>query len=328
MHLLKRFKVVLLIWSITILFCGCPAESLSPQGQHDSAATGETISQATLVVTKSFGKEILVERTIKIEPNTNAMNALQMIADVDTRYGGGFVSSINSVSSRYEGEKQNKADWFLYINGIASNVGAKDYVLQDGDIEHWDFRDWSYYQFIPAVIGDFPQPFLGGYRGKVKPTIIVYEERLKNCARSLATRLEELGIHEVSAVIYDQLSEGARGQCNLILLGKQDNKLVSELNSAHNKLGFYAYFHQGKLVVLDAEGKVTSEYGASTGLIQATQNLWNPKGTGASENVVWMISGTDADGVQEAVGALINHYEDLRYAYAAVISKGKIIRVP
>ncbi|GAI85551.1 unnamed protein product, partial [marine sediment metagenome] len=36
-------------------------------------------------------------------------------------------------------------------------------------------------------------------------------------------------------------------------------------------------------------------------LIQATQNPWNPKGIGACENVVWLVSGTDEAGVKDAI---------------------------
>jgi len=324
--MLNKLSLSILAGLLLSVLCGCSTQIPSPE-RHSEPVTSAAASEVTVVVTQDFGKEVLLEQKVEIEPDTTAMDALQMTARVETKYGGGFVSAINGVSSEYKGANKSMKDWFFYINGIASNVGARDYVLQNGDIEHWDFRDWRYHQFIPSIIGDFPQPFLSGYRGKVKPTVIVYEQQFKEGAQSLAIWLKELGICEVSTVMYDQLSEGTKEQRNLILLGKPDTELISELNNAHNKLGFYTYFHQGKLAVLDAEGKVTGEYGASTGLIQATQSPWNPKGIGAGENVVWMISGTDADGVQEAVGALINHYEDLRYAYAAVINKGKIIRV-
>jgi len=327
--MLKKLSLsILLAGLLVVVLCGCSAQISSPERHIKPVGTGVVISEVTVVVTKDFGKEVLLKQTTGIEPGTTAMDALQMVANVETKYGGGFVSTISGVSSEYGTANRSKKDWFFYINGIASNTGARDYVLQDGDIEHWDFRSWSYHQFIPAIIGDFPQPFLSNHKGGIKPTVIAYEQQFKDHAQSLAIRLKELGICEVSAVIYDQLSKVGSEQSNLILLGRQDNKLISELNNAYNKLGFYAYFQQGKLVVLDAAGKVTSEYGASTGLIQATQNLWSPKGIGAGENVVWLISGTDADGVKEATGALINHHEDLRYAYAAVITEGKIVRVP
>lgn len=326
--MLKKLSLSILAGLLVAVLCGCSAQISSPERHIEPVDTGVAISEVSVVVTKDFGKEVLLKQTTGIEPGTTAMDALQMVANVETKYGGGFVSAINGVGSEYEGANKSKKDWFFYINGIASNVGARDYVLQDGDIEHWDFRNWSYHQFVPAIIGDFPQPFLSNHKGRVKPTVIAYEQQFKDRAQALAIRLKELGICEVSAVIYDQLSKVDREQSNLILLGSHDNVFISELNNAHKRLGFYAYFQEGKLVVLDAEGKVASEYGTSTGLIQATQNLWNPKGIGAGENVVWMISGTDADGVKEATGALINHHEDLWYAYAAVITEGKIVRVP
>jgi hypothetical protein len=63
-------------------------------------------------------------------------------------------------------------------------------------------------------------------------------------------------------------------------------------------------------------------------VIQATQNPWNPKGLGACENVVWVVSGMDRGQVLDAVDTLINHYEEVRYAYAGVIINGQISKVP
>ena len=64
------------------------------------------------------------------------------------------------------------------------------------------------------------------------------------------------------------------------------------------------------------------------GVIQATQSPWNPTGIGASQNVVWMVSGLDETGVKNAVDTLVNHYDDCEYACAVVVAGGGIIKVP
>ena len=326
--MLNKLSLSILAGLLVAVLCGCSAQIPSLEVANERVDIDAATPEVTVVITRDFGKEVLLKQTTGIEPSTTAMDALQMVANVETKYGGGFVSAINGVSSEYEGANRSKKDWFFYINGIASNVGARDYVLQDGDIEHWDFRNWSYHQFVPAIVGDFPHPFLNSYQRKVKPTVIVYGSEFEEYADSLAEKLVGLGVEGVSVKNEEQLSEDIQRYYNLILLGSHDNVFISELNNAHKRLGFYTYFQEGKLVVLDAEGKVTSEYGASTGLIQATQNIWNPKGIGAGENVVWMISGTDADGVKNAAKFLVNSHKDLRYAYAAVITEGKIVKVP
>ena len=314
---------------LTAILCGCATGTLPPSGDG-SQNQPPSVQKPTvkIVVTTDFGKEVMLEQTIEIEPDTSALEALKRVATVETKYGGNFVDAINGVSSQYMGANGSKKDWLWYVNGVSSNIGANDYVLKDNDIEHWDFRDWSYQQFIPAIIGEFPQPFLNGYHGKVKPTVIVYEEWFQDCAQLLVETLSELGVGELSAVIHNQLPKASQEQYNLIVLGRQDNELILELNNLHKKLGFYTYFNGGKLVVLNTRGEVVNEYGDGSGLIQATQNPWNPKGVGAGENVVWMISGTDDEGVRKAVQALTSPSADLSHAYAAIVIERSTIKIP
>ncbi len=304
---------------LVTLLCACAGETPVPAG------SGTTV---TVVVTRDSGRAVLLEETVRIEESSTALDALQQVAEVRTRYGGGFVDAINGISSQYGGGNRQKKDWLFYINGISASIGANDYILQEGDIEHWDFRDWSYQQYVPAIIGDFPQPFLSGYRGRLKPTTIAHDAGLEEYARALAERLRGLGVAEVSIRAYSQLSRAEQEQTNLILLGTTDNELIAELNNDHHRLGFYAYLDGGRLVVLNAGGEVAAEYGAGSGLIQATQNPWHPKGIGTGESVVWMVSGSDEAGVRNAADALLNGYAGMQYAYAVAVAGGRVIRVP
>ena len=324
--MLKRAHYIVVILLLIALLCGC---SNQLPLENDNLTNSEPAKgQVTVVVTQDFGKELILEQEIEIETDTSAMAALQMVADVETKYGGGFVSSINGISSEYEEANKSKKDWFYYINGIASNIGARDYILRDGDVEHWDFQAWSYRQFVPAIIGDFPQPFQSGYQDKLKPTSVVYEEAFSTEAKALADKLKKYGVTEVSAVRCDLLSDEAKENGNLIIIAVPDNTLISELNSAHKKLGFYAYFEQNTLIALDAEGNISGKFVKGCSLIQATQNPWNPKGVGSGENVVWMVTGVDVNGVRSAVEVLTNNSDELRHAFAAVISDKKVIKIP
>ena len=84
----------------------------------------------------------------------------------------------------------------------------------------------------------------------------------------------------------------------------------------------------GMMAVYDPRGNRTREYGTGSGVVQATQSPWNPKGIGVCENVVWMISGPDKAGARSAVEALISQYGGFQYAFAAVVADGEVIRVP
>jgi hypothetical protein len=308
--------VLLLLAAILV---GCPAQPA------DTDNSGQ--SRVTVVVTRDFGKELILAEEVIIEDGTDAMTALEAVAGVETKYGGGFVKAIEGLSSEYEGGNK-KRDWLYYINGISLSLGAKDYRLRDGDVEHWDFRDWSYQQMIPAIIGAFPQPFLNGLRGEAKPTTVVYDAPLADEAAALAAKLEARGVAEILLTGAEALPDGVKEQSNLIIVGGADNGLILELNELPKKLGFFARMEGGKITVLDGKGDPAGEYGAGWGLIQATQNPWNPKGVGSGESVVFMVTGSDAEGIKSAANALIDNSDGLGYAYAALVNNNDIVKIP
>jgi len=304
---------------LAIGLCGCPT-----QGSSQPAAD----IGVRVVVTQDFGRELMLDKVVQIEDAACAMDALRQVAKVETAYGGGFVNAIDGVRSRYTGGGAAKKDWFIYANGILANVGALDYTLHPGDVERWDFHDWSFLHFIPAIIGHFPEPFVHGYEGEVHPTIVVHEGDFGEEAERLASKLSQWGVESISVKSASELSGADRESCNLLLLGDMNCALVSELNQVWKRLGFFAYFEDGKLVVLNPRGELAAEYGAGSGLIQATQSPWNPRGIGACQNVVWMVSGTDGSGVKNAVDILVNRYVEFQYAYAIVTADAEISRVP
>jgi len=314
----RKWLTLLVLLLLATFLCACSAAP----SQEAGAIT------VRVVATRNFGQELMFDETLELPTATPAMTALESVADVETAYGGGFVNAINGVSSGFTGTQQTMTDWFLYINGIQARTGALDYALNDGDIQHWDFHVWGFRQSVPAIIGDFPEPLGHGYGGKVSLTIIAYADDLAKEADNLENQLSQLGVNNISTKRLSELSADEKESANLILLGTIDSELISELNDIWDRLGFFAHFEEEKLVVFNAEGEIATEYGAGVGLIQATQNPWNPKGIGAAENVVWLISGTDTAGVKSALDALINHPARLQYAGAAVIASGEIIRIP
>jgi hypothetical protein len=340
-------------WSVTLitglllgtLLYGCSGGDFAPQIEVDpntldpgtetaSPATpdfvpaSDTSPLAKLVVTTDFGKSLVLEETVEIGDETSALAALQEVALVETKYGGGFVRSINGIDSEYEGASKQKNDWLFYINGISVRVGAAGYILQAQDVEHWDFRDWSFRQYVPAIIGDFPEPFVHGYGGKSYPTVVVYQEGWQEEAVQIADKLSESGVVDVSYRPDVDLSDAERASDNLILVGTSNAALITEINEPWNKLGFYARFEEDGLSVYTASGELAAKHTSEVGIIQATQSPWNPSGTGVCENVVWMVSGTDETGVKQAVDTLVNRQDSLKYAYAVVVTSDQIVKVP
>src|SRR5512143_268663 len=74
---------------------------------------------ATLAVTRDYGSWTLVEATAEDPPSSETViRFLDSEADITTRYGGGFVQSINGLAGTGD------SDWFFYVNGLESPVGS------------------------------------------------------------------------------------------------------------------------------------------------------------------------------------------------------------
>ena len=124
--------------------------------------------QATLWVTRDEGNTVLLVR--RVPAGETAMQALERSAKIDTRYGGRFVQAINGLA----GSVSSRHDWFYFVNGIEAPRGAVEYRLHDGDVEWWDYRDWGRVgQSVSVVVGAFPEPFVHGYDGKVRPAVVL-----------------------------------------------------------------------------------------------------------------------------------------------------------
>lgn len=320
-------KILPFITAILFLMVFCSCTTCFPIAENSEPFIANK-SIATVLVTRDFGKELILERDIEIHSGDTALSVLQAAVDIETKYGGGFVSSINGISSEYSGKSGKNEDWFFYINGISANVGAGDYTLSPGDVEHWDFHDWSYHQLIPAIIGDYPQPFRSGYFDKVSPTIVVYEGLYIKEAELLAEKTIRDGVIEVSAERDDRLSDDLKQQSNLIIIAGPGNKLILELNKIYKKLGLYAYMESDELILLDAAGNISGRYRNGCSIIQATQNPWNTKGIGAGESVVWMITGTDENGMMSALDILINNTDSWANAFTIAVIEDRVIKVP
>jgi len=96
--------------------------------------------EVRVIVSQDFNSTLILDELVALDEGSTAMDALQQVATVETKYGGGFVVGINGIRSQYP---KAKKDWFYYINDTFMNVGAAAYILRDGDVEHWDFHEWD-----------------------------------------------------------------------------------------------------------------------------------------------------------------------------------------
>ena len=109
-------------------------------------------------MTRDYGSKTLVDATETDPPESETViRFLDREADITTRYGGGFVQSIDGLAGTERGGR--RYDWFFYVNGIESPVGAAEVRVHGGDRIWWDYRDWTGAMQVPAVVGSWPEPF-------------------------------------------------------------------------------------------------------------------------------------------------------------------------
>jgi hypothetical protein len=121
---------------------------------------------------------VLAER---VPAGLTVMQALDSVADVTTRYGGRYVQAIDGV----EGSLARQRDWFFFVNGIEPDRGAAEVRLRPGDVAWWDFRSWRDEMDQPVVVGAFPEPFLHGWNGRVRPVEVRAPAELADAAGRL-----------------------------------------------------------------------------------------------------------------------------------------------
>lgn len=140
----QRVLAALLIVALALLV-GCER-----RGQEAPEAAAPA---AALRITDGHGAAVLLDA--RVAPGQSLMRALRGAAEVRTEYGGGFVAEMFGRVSDAGAQR----DWFVYVNGILSPVGARDVALADGDAVWWDFREWGSLMDAWAVVGDWPAPF-------------------------------------------------------------------------------------------------------------------------------------------------------------------------
>ena len=103
---------------------------------------GGAPSGVELTVTTGFGQRALTRADApRIDGAETVMRLLQRNAKVKTRYGGGFVQSIDGLAGGRDGGAP--VDWFYYVNGIEARKGAAATKVHDGDRVWWDRHDWG-----------------------------------------------------------------------------------------------------------------------------------------------------------------------------------------
>lgn len=155
-------------------------------GCGGSAGEGEGTAQ--LWITRDRGAMLLLEAEVRA--GQTLMRALAAEADLETRYGGRFVQSLEGI----DGDLGSQRDWFWFLNGYEGDRSAADYRLREGDVAWFDYRGWVQPGEARVVVGAFPEPFLHGYGGRTRPAVVRYAPGLEERARELGEQVEAVSV--------------------------------------------------------------------------------------------------------------------------------------
>jgi hypothetical protein len=258
-------------------------------------------------VTRGFGGMPVQALSAKhVAGSQTVMRMLERLFRVRTRYGGGFVQSIDG----YAGSP-GSVDWFYYVNGVQAKQGAASTAVHKGDRIWWDLHDWRATDSIPAVVGSFPEPFVHGVGGKRYPTTLECGSGVAGACTRVTAALRAARVPVASQLIGTGSGPDTLG----VVVGTWSEvraELAGEL-IAHGPgaSGVYARFAgpQGdRLELLDPSGHLVRTLGPGAGLIAATAD--------STSAPTWLITGTDAAGVAAASHALTPQALDNHFALA------------
>lgn len=279
---------------------------------------GRGTKDASVRVTGDFGSARYGSAVEDHVPGSETvMSLLQRHFKLTTRYGGGYVESIDGHSGG-----SGHRDWFYYVNGFEAPKGAAATDVHAGDHIWWDLHDWSATDTIPAVVGSFPEPFTNGIGGREFPTLV-------NCGSGVQRACDEVGatLHRYGVKSADQvLGTGSGSDSLAVLVGtwrQLKGVIAAELIAAGPRhSGVYAQFvgSNGQALELDdPRSDVVRTLHGSAGLIAAT-------GDASVGQPTWFVTGTDGAGVLAAAKAFTA--AKLAGHFAVAVRGSKVIPVP
>jgi hypothetical protein len=270
--------------AVAVLLAGC---GIGP---------GKTPGAVQLTISRDFGAHPVSELPApKISGSDTVMRLLERNASVQTRYGGGFVQSIDGFAGGRAAGRP--VDWFYYVNGIEAPKGAAATSVNGGDRIWWDRHDWGTAMDIRAVVGAFPEPFLHGSGGRKLPVVVECSDPAQPACAMVSHALSGIGIPAARG----GLLLAAGSQELRVLVGDwptlRHDPAAAQIERGPQGSGVFARIDRAgrALTLLDQRGDPVRILGAGSGLVAATRFR--------ADEPIWVVTGTDAAGVAAAARA-------------------------
>lgn len=262
---------VLLALLVGLTLTGC-GTSKSTEPREPSSAPGVAV-----LVTADWGTAVIADDEA---PAGTALSATADVAEVDTEYGGRYVTAIADEVG--DGER----DWLFRINGVESDVGAADVEVTGGNTVWWDIRRWPGRIHVPLAIGAWPDPFARGYPGTVHAV---------SADPPLATALADTG---------QEIAEPARTSGARVLVGADADLRARDIDWASaaadpSGAGLTAWIEDGAVWVWNAEREAAEIVPDAVAVMVGTTT--DRTSTGAPLVVVTGLTTEDAQRAASAV---------------------------
>jgi Domain of unknown function (DUF4430) len=292
-----------------LLLGGC---GIGPGEEHEGGAV--------VRVTRDFGhREIDAASTDTLRDDETVMRLMQSKFDVETRYGGRFVESIDGLEGT---GPLRMEDWFFFVNGVESEVGAAEYELSAGDRVQWDYRSWETAMRVPAIVGAFPEPFRTGLNGRRRPVRVECDDVNADPCRDAKDALERVHVPVSGSSLG---APGTEQVTRLVVARWPEARIVrggSTLEEGPGVNGIFARFSKDgrSLDLLDDQGEAvrTVHAGDGTALIAALR----PR----ADELVWLVTALDEQGLAAGVRAL--RADKLRDAFAVAVTGRTVEKLP
>ena len=214
------------------------------------------------------------------------------------------------------------SDWFFFVNGVESGVGAGEYELSPGDRVQWDYRRWDVAMRVPAIVGAFPEPFLHGLEGRRRPVRVECEDADAPVCEAAKERLEGVGVSPSGASLG---APGTENVTRLVVARWPRARIVrgaAGLEEGPEATGVFARFvpEERTLELLDEDGEPArrTHPGDGVGLVLAMR----PR----ADELVWLVTALDERGLEAGVRAL--REGRLRDAFAVAVTGPTVEKLP
>ncbi|HSI81344.1 MAG TPA: DUF4430 domain-containing protein [Solirubrobacterales bacterium] len=272
-------------------FIAAAALALVPPAAGCGFGAGEPAEgEVVLTATRDYGASEVVEATIADpQPTDTVLRILDREAEITTRYGGGFVQSIDGISG--SAEDGRSFDWFFYVNGIESPIGSAEAGVEPGDRIWWDHHDWTNVMRVPAVVGSFPQPFASAFEGGGEPI----EVGCAGADDACGIAAEALEVEGIEADVVE-LGEAEAGSQPRVLVGELDavleDRVAAALIEGPDRSGVFARATGGGSELELHDVTASPVGGGDNGLVAALVR--------GAEAPTWVVTGTEPPLVKEA----------------------------